>query len=147
VIELAQAALLRIVRARLIAACANFAGRVYLDKAPAEAVYPFVVMSVVGGSETNAVMAQDAAITLQIECMSEDMDAALAGAALIASELNDSAQQDAGAPVNCLGNTDTGDWHVLTATQGRALRMTDDFAGARPIYREGAQFSFVMEAK
>jgi hypothetical protein len=30
---------------------------------------------------------------------------------------------------------------------GRALHMTDDFAGARPIYREGAQFSFVMEAK
>jgi hypothetical protein len=138
--EDAKAALYKAVRRRMVAANVP---KIYLGQAPAKETRPYYVFAILSGGEANLIKAKDAEYTLMIKCVSDKIDEALAGSALIAEWFNDSGILDAD---NANGQWDGGDvWDILTVTQGLIVSVIENVQGATQIYHEGHQFRVRME--
>ena len=116
--------------------------RVYPDMGPTQAAYPYVIFFYSGGGARNAVRKNDANLMLTVQCISDDMATALAGAARVEELLDDHGQFDNSTDYLYGGAS----WHILTITQEEILHLVEQFAQAVPIYHEGARYRFIMEA-
>lgn len=137
-IATAEEALIVMVRGQL----AGQGYAVYTDIAPAEAEYPFIVISIVSGGEENFSRTPDARFTVQARCVADHATVAFHGARMIAHRLNDHGRSGRFA----LDVTHP-DWIITTISQGLNVSMVEQFESARWIYHKGSQYEIVMEAK
>lgn len=143
--ETALAALYRAVVARLDGVADKvWADRVYTDAVAEGTAYPYVWIFWSGGREANLLQRRDADQVLTIQCVSESLEQAFAGAEQIADALNDHGEQDTGNDDALYGGAY---WHILSVTEEDTIHLHAPFAGAAPIFQCGARYRFIMEAK
>jgi len=138
--EPAHGALFRALMARALEHGAPWGQRAALDVATLGTAMPYVVISLQGGGELNAIRARDAEFVVLIKALDTTLSGALACLTVIESRFNDAGLYDRTLPLNA-GTA----WTVLTTTQERAIHLTELVDG-RPIYHEGAHFRVRMQA-
>lgn len=141
--EPALAAAYRAVKARLSGGGEPWDGRVYGDVIPPGATWPAVSFFWSGGGEANRRRTQDAELVLTVKAISESQAEAFTAAERISVLLNDNGQTEVTS--GYLNGGD--DWYILTCTQEDAVHLVEMFAGAAPIYHEGARYRLIMEVK
>jgi len=116
--------------------------RVYSDFATSGADYPYLVYFWLAGGEENAVRAQDAFIRMGLKAVAEDQATAFACAVRLSALFNDRGTQD----VTSGALNGGADWQITTSTQGLIIHIVEYVVGASPLYHEGHQFAFRMQA-
>lgn len=115
----------------------------YLDQVPAEAIYPYVVYFNISGGRTYKVRVRDAEYTLGFKVVGDAQGATLAAKAKLIELLGDQGTQDL--PLTPLdGGTD---WEITKTMTWFDIHMLEEFEGSSPIYSDGNQFRFRLEAK
>lgn len=118
----------------------NWGDRVYPDLAPATVDRPYVVFFWAGGGEANWTRTNDANFVISVKCVANTMQDSMTGAGYIMAALNDKGTQDTR---TCI--TNGADWTITTITADRAIHLVEAFAGANPVYHDGAQFRIIMQ--
>lgn len=141
--EDALGALYRAVHQKLYNASAVWGTSIFPDSVDVSVTRPYVVYTYAAGGETNEVKRPDATYVLRVVCYADTLQTAMEGAARITWLLNDQGVQDQPAsPLS--GGTD---WEILTSTAELRVHIKDTFSGVRPIFQEGYQIRFKMEAR
>jgi hypothetical protein len=139
--ETALAALLRAIQLRAAEPGAPWGTRAHLSLAPEHTAYPFLVYQMQAGGELNGLKARDAEFVMVIKAFDDSVAGVLGCAAFLADRFNDAGLYDR--PSDPLDSGAA--WAILTATQERAIFMTEQVDGEL-IYQAGAQFRFRMQA-
>lgn len=136
-------ALYRAVANKLMNASPIWTGRVYPDDVDQDVVRPYVVFAYTAGGEANEVGRPDADYLLTVKVVADTQQLAMDGSARLAWLLNDQGVQDH--PETPLNGGD--DWEVITSTVERRVHIKDRFSGTKPIFHDGHQIRFKMEAR
>jgi len=139
--EPARAALYRAVNLR----CINQGGwddRVYVRRAPAGVVRPYVVFQWQGGGEANRLVKQDATIVLLVKAVSDNLALGLMLAGQLSELLNDAGYFDDAS--DCLDGGAA--WWIKTTTQEGDIDI-DELVDGEPVYHEGFLLRVQMERK
>jgi hypothetical protein len=111
--------------------------RAYADLAPAGVSRPYVIYSLAGGGELNAVVRQDAEFVVVIKIITEEeLATAMTAANRISALFND---VDGGALSTAAG------WTIIHIKQEQRVHYTEMVEGKR-LYHTGHRFRFRMEA-
>lgn len=138
-------------RAALISTASNtpsWAGRAYADQAPAPTASapitrPYVIYSYSGGGDENALLQADPNLLIDVTCVADTVQAALAGDTEIRARLDDSGEQDIRR-----GMTGDAEWYIKTVTHEQRLHFVEQANnGATQIYHSGGRYRVIMERK
>lgn len=114
-----------------------------LTYASADTEKPYCVFFVVaGGRELSVPGRNHQRFTMTVKGVALDMATALAMQDAISGALHNAGEQDVSPRL-----VSHADWHVLTVTEGRAIWLEEQFAGAQNIYHAGYQFELLMERR
>jgi len=139
--EPALASAYRAIRARLGAGGEPWGARVYGDVIPAGAEWPVVTYFWSGGGERYTRRTPDANLVITVKAISESQAEAFTLAGRIAALLNDSGEADYRNDALTAGS----EWRILSVSQEDAVHLVEMWAGAQPLYHEGARYRFIME--
>ncbi|KKM27471.1 hypothetical protein LCGC14_1574410 [marine sediment metagenome] len=131
-------------RTYLSAATGVWEGRVYVDRAPAKKVRPYIVFFMASDTDLNEIVGVDPMIVLSVKCVAETRQAAFLGSAQITALLNDKGQQQVAAGSGPIGDDD---WEISTISEDRGIYIPDRLGETGTVYHRGHQYEFRIGAK